>query len=112
MLFTAVPSVRLDSLGPYPFRRKNPPLSLLDFLGFPWILSCETRLINGLHGKIAQKFFASLFLWRGAPEREHTVEASRKRRLIHGTSLVQFPFFRKRLSSELCLVRLDPSGWL
>jgi hypothetical protein len=33
----------------------------LDFLGFPWILSRETRLINDLYGKTAEKFFSPLF---------------------------------------------------
>jgi hypothetical protein len=32
----------------------------LDFLGFPWILSSETRLINGLRGKTAEAFFLAL----------------------------------------------------
>jgi hypothetical protein len=31
----------------------------LDFLGFPWILSSESSLINGLHGINEQKFFAT-----------------------------------------------------
>jgi hypothetical protein len=38
----------------------------LDFLGFPWILSSESRLINGLHGKNHQTFFLRrLFLDEG-----------------------------------------------
>jgi hypothetical protein len=31
-------------------RRKNPHLWLLDYLGFPWILASESRLINVLPG--------------------------------------------------------------
>jgi hypothetical protein len=38
----------------------------LDFLGFPWILSSETRLINGLHAIFARKFFLAL---RGCSKR-------------------------------------------
>jgi hypothetical protein len=30
----------------------------LDFLGFPWILSANPRLINGLHGTKRESFFA------------------------------------------------------
>jgi hypothetical protein len=29
----------------------------LDFLGFPWILSSESRLINGLRGKLTAENF-------------------------------------------------------
>jgi hypothetical protein len=36
---------------------RKPHLSLLDYLGFPWILSSESRFINGLCGINAQKFF-------------------------------------------------------
>jgi hypothetical protein len=28
----------------------------LDFLGFPWILSTESRLINGLHEIFSRRF--------------------------------------------------------
>jgi hypothetical protein len=47
----------LDFLGAPPVRRENPVYRLLDFLGFPWILSSESKLINGLHGINRQKFF-------------------------------------------------------
>jgi hypothetical protein len=36
----------------------------LDSLGFPWILSSETRLINTLHGRKRGNFFLSPFPWR------------------------------------------------
>jgi hypothetical protein len=32
----------------------------LDFLGFPWILSSESRLFNGLQAKSARKYFLAL----------------------------------------------------
>jgi hypothetical protein len=51
----------LDSLGPWPFRLKNPRFKVLDFLGFPWILSSESSLIKGLRWIFAEKFFAALF---------------------------------------------------
>jgi hypothetical protein len=40
--------VRLDCLGRGPFRREIPVFMGLEKLGFPWILSSETRLINNL----------------------------------------------------------------
>jgi hypothetical protein len=30
----------------------------LDFLGFPWILSSESRLINGLRGFLREEYFS------------------------------------------------------
>jgi hypothetical protein len=33
----------------------------LDFLGFPWILSSESRLFNGLRGWKRGNFFLALF---------------------------------------------------
>jgi hypothetical protein len=36
---------------------ENQGFSLLDFLGFPWILSSESRLINGLHEIFRREFF-------------------------------------------------------
>jgi hypothetical protein len=38
------------------FAAKHPDY-LLDFLGFPWILSSESRLFNGLRGIKRGKFF-------------------------------------------------------
>jgi hypothetical protein len=35
----------------------------LDFLGFPWILSSETSLINGLHAIFVREFFSTLPGW-------------------------------------------------
>jgi hypothetical protein len=43
---------------------ENPRFEVLDFLGFPWILSSETRLINELHGIFPEKFFLALSPWR------------------------------------------------
>jgi hypothetical protein len=48
-------------LGPAPFADENQGFWLLDFLGFPWILSSETRLINGLRGVNRAKVFLVLF---------------------------------------------------
>src|ERR1700722_18511238 len=54
-------AVGLDCLGPCPFRDKFRYFRLLDFLGIPWILSSETRLINGLRAIFARSFFLTLF---------------------------------------------------
>jgi hypothetical protein len=42
----------------------------LDFLGFPWILSSESRLFNGLRGIKRERFFlGAFFVGLAAPER-------------------------------------------
>ncbi len=53
--------VNLGFLGASRFGRENPHKSLLDFLGFPWILSSESRLINGLHAIFAERIFPRAF---------------------------------------------------
>jgi hypothetical protein len=54
----------LESLGPSLFCFENPGVRGLDFLGFPWILSSETRLINGLRGKNRRRIFRGVLpLW-------------------------------------------------
>ena len=42
------------------FRCENPCSDVLDFLGFPWILSSESRLFNGLRGLKWGSFFLAL----------------------------------------------------
>jgi hypothetical protein len=57
-------SIDLDQFGfPWrvPFRRKNRRKRGLELFGFPWILSSESSLFNGLHGKIDENFFSLLF---------------------------------------------------
>jgi hypothetical protein len=41
--------VRLDFLGSSRFRYQNLGFYVLDFLGFPWILSSESSLFKGLY---------------------------------------------------------------
>jgi hypothetical protein len=50
-------SIGLGFLGGGRFAAKAPILSV----GFPWILSSESRLFNGLRGLSQKGFFASLF---------------------------------------------------
>jgi hypothetical protein len=57
--------LRLDFLGGWPFPCENPRFWVLDFLGFPWILSSESSLFNGLRGKSAENIF-----WRPRPRVE------------------------------------------
>jgi hypothetical protein len=48
----------LGLLGRSLFRCENLHSALLDFLGFLWILSPGSRVINGLHGISAGKIFS------------------------------------------------------
>jgi hypothetical protein len=75
----------------------------LDLFGFPWILSFEYSLINGLHRKNEQRFFSSLLPL--ASERGNRraiwfwlVEGH----INHAASLAQFLIFGKILLRELC----------
>jgi hypothetical protein len=54
--------VCLGFLGRSPFRCENPCSDVLDFLGFPWILSSESNLFNGLRGQNRQKKFHALLV--------------------------------------------------
>jgi hypothetical protein len=67
----------LGFLGPWLFRFENPRFRGLDFLGFPWILSSESRLINGLRGINRGKIFHAVFFsWAfAAPEEKAAGEA-------------------------------------
>jgi hypothetical protein len=56
--------------------------------GFPWILSSESRVINGLRGTKRGRFFLAPSPWRReAPGRERAVDAVRKRSIIHAGKL-------------------------
>src|ERR1700722_6871696 len=50
----------LGFLGTSPFRCENSRICGLEKLGFPWILSSESRLINGLNGIFSGRFFLAL----------------------------------------------------
>jgi hypothetical protein len=47
--------------GSSAFRRKHPQSGALDSLGFPWILSSESRLFNELRGLKRGNSFSQLF---------------------------------------------------
>jgi hypothetical protein len=75
----------LGFLGAWLFRFANPRFRGLEKLGFPWILSCESRLINGLQGIYSVRNFRGVFApWAfAAPERKAAGEVMRERRSGH-----------------------------
>jgi hypothetical protein len=60
--------IRLDFLGSSRLGCQNLSSYVLDFLGFPWILSSESSLFNGLYGINAEIIFLGL-LPLAAPDR-------------------------------------------
>src|ERR1700729_2312666 len=81
---TSVQSIRLGFLGDRPFRYGNHLFGLLDFLGFPWILSSESSLFNGLRGIFAGEIVLAPFrpAAEGVPERAPAFLAFRSARLL------------------------------
>ena len=87
------------SAGPTPSRRSfgfswrvavSSPKLPLSGVGFPWILSSESRLINGLRGIFAEifsrRFFPPAFTAGDRPDRS----GMRNSRIYHGATLTQF----------------------
>jgi hypothetical protein len=64
---------RLGFLGSRLFHCKDPRFWGLDFLGFPWILSSESRLINGLRWIFREENFARPFAAGAAPPGQESV---------------------------------------
>jgi hypothetical protein len=58
----------LGFLGTAPFAYENPSFWGLVFLGFPWILSYESLVINGLREIFARNFFLR-FVVANAPSK-------------------------------------------
>ena len=70
------------------FRCENPDERVLDFLGFPWILSSEIETFQWVTRIFREDNFSSRFSRAvQPPEREPALEAMRKRRIAHGASL-------------------------
>jgi hypothetical protein len=92
---------RLGFLGPRRFTREDDLLRLLDFLGFPWILSSELRLINGLHGINR----ATIFLDAASPARSVGNGAPRSR--PHGR--MELSIGRTYLSFRFSATKCRPS---
>ena len=59
----------LGFLGSSTFCRENPSFWGLEKLGFPWILSSEMSLFNGLRGIFVEIIFLRPFALGAAPER-------------------------------------------
>jgi hypothetical protein len=75
----------LGFLGLRPFGRENPRLQELERLGFPWILSPESSIINGLRGIFAEKISRALLPARQNPRgRQPKILACGKGRLVMG----------------------------
>jgi hypothetical protein len=91
---------------------RKPRSDVLDFLGFPWILSSESSLFNGLSGIKRRSFFPRRFPQAlEAREWDPCGFGRPKRRIVHRASLIQFLIFCKNLSSQpLLLGRLDPKA--
>jgi hypothetical protein len=73
---------------------------LLDFLGFPWILSPESSVFNKLRGQKRRNFFSPLFRGLSRAGKAARFSGMRKRRIAHKASLTGFPVFCKKLSSR------------
>jgi hypothetical protein len=92
---------RLDFLGSWPIGRESPCLWALEKLGFPWILSSESSLFNGLRGIFAGINFSRPFARDGlSAETGASLLGMQKRRSGHGNSLIQFLIFCNQLPAE------------
>jgi len=92
----------LDFLGAPRFRSKTGLDFLWKFLGFPWILSSETSLINGLYGIPARKLFSQRLSRRCESARWERTMGARgggcgSAGLFMGMSLPMFPLFRNQM---------------
>jgi hypothetical protein len=83
----------------------------LDFLGFPWILSSESSLFNGLRGMKRGSFFLSTSPWRSQRRDGTGGRGHAEAQECHGASLTLFLIFCKRLpSAPFPLGRLNPKA--
>jgi hypothetical protein len=91
--------------GAFPLRK--PRFGLLDSLGFPWILSSESRLFNGLRVIFAVRVFSALF---GGVKRR----GDRSLRSLH-TEAQNYSWDKRNLISDFLqdiVVRAVPFGRL
>jgi hypothetical protein len=70
-------------LGSSPFRCESPRFWGLEKLGFPWILSSKSILINGLRGFLLKVFFLPLLSSRKSREMVSPRFRARKGRIAH-----------------------------
>jgi hypothetical protein len=83
----------LAFLGSRPFGGENPRFWGLEKLGFPWILSSQSSLFNGLRWIFAERNFSRPFAAGGQRRMDAGIRGAQKCRIFHGTCLAQFPVF-------------------
>jgi hypothetical protein len=76
---------------------------MFDFLGFPWILSSESRLFKGLHGIFAQKIFHRALSMAWAPRPTGLAFGMLKIKAVHGPSLTLISDFLQSIVADLAL---------
>jgi hypothetical protein len=98
---------------PLLFRCENLDSRVLDSLGFPWILSSESRLFSGLHEIFVRKSLLSLFPGSRIAETGARGRGMRKRRIAHQASLNRVLLFRKTMSALIAITidGLPPPSW-
>jgi hypothetical protein len=86
----------------------------LDFLGFPWILSSESRRFNGLRGIFGgRKFLAPFCRWGRGAGTGAGVPTMQKCSMAYRASLTHFLLFCNQLpSTEIDDSLLSPDGAL
>jgi hypothetical protein len=72
----------------------------LEKLGFPWILSSEARLINGLREIFRRNFSLALSRRESAAETAAPRFGMQDGWIVHAGSLARFPIFCKELPPE------------
>jgi hypothetical protein len=110
-MFIGLRPIGLDFLGASPVRHENPVLRLLDFLGFPWNLSSESGLINGLRGINRQKIFSGLFPVASAHPDGGITLGARRYWIAHGSSFTLISDQQQSIVAEVYpFGRFDPAS--
>jgi hypothetical protein len=102
----------LDFLGAWPFGFENPHVCVLDFLGFPWILSSESNLFNELRGIKRGNFFLALFLMRWALRALTKQSRPCGAQDVHGATLADFLIFCNKELTPPVPFALNPNRLL
>jgi hypothetical protein len=85
------------------FRCENLDSRALDSLGFPWILSSESRLFSGLREIFVREFLLSLFPVSRIAETGARGRGMQKRRIAHPASLNQILLFRNKMLALIAI---------
>jgi hypothetical protein len=70
----------------------------LDSLGFPWILSWESRLFNELSGRKRERFFRGALTLSGEAKERECGLGVRNPRIVHEGELILFSNFPQLIS--------------